>query len=1331
MLVATLGTALPMRTATAAPPPGGGTVIVDETFDGASVPDPAWRVDGVTCLTGTPAGSTPPAGGAQIPSCQGHTSGPVPPVGVTPGYLQLTDTAGNVAGDILYQRPVPATAGLSVVFEQYQYGGNEADGIGFFLVDGATTASTVGGSGGSLGYAPRDATPGVQGGYLGVGLDVYGNFYNDGEGRGRNCPVGQRSPGGTATGRIAPNVVTLRGPGNGFNGYCYLASTTTGDGAHPTSTLTGSLRGPAGTTTPPPAKRLVNVQVTPAPAPRVIVQIDFTGTGGSYEEVLNVPAPGGTPSTYKFGFLGSTGGNNDVHLLRNVVVRTINALDALQLVKQVSRAGTPLPATITAGTAIPYEYVVTNAGLETLTGLTVSDNKVGGITCDATTLPPEPDPGGTTVCRGSYTVTAADVAAGVVTNVATATAQSPGGPVDSNQDQVELPLVSSLSITKSVQTAPPFSVGQTITYRYVVTNTGGSRISQVAVTDNRVAAGAVICGAGALIPGAQTICTGPYTIAAGAIAADGTLTNVATAGGVSPIGQAVRSAPATAVIPLNADIAVTKTVSDATPTVGDSVTFTVTVKNNGPSLGAGVVISDKVPPGLTLLSSDPSVGSYDAATGRWTLPTLAVNGSATLRLTVRVDTAAAVTNGASVIAAGQPDPNPGNNTASAGLNPVTPTVDIAVTKSVDQPSIRVGHQAVFTITASNKGPFGATTVTLLDPIPSLLAYVSSSATKGSYDPGSAQWTIGGLAVGQSVSLTLTVRALGVGTVSNTASLAAVSPADINQLNDQDTATVLITPPLADLAVAKTVAPDPVIVGQEVTYQVTAYNIGPDPAPSVVVDEFGPVPTGLEIVSFSVTQGSFDGDALEWAVGRLDAGASPAVLTLVVKVLTPGTKVNTAVISDPAITDPDPSNNHSDATLVSNLPPLDIEVDKSVAPVRVRVTEQATFTVTAKNNGPNPATGLVLHDSLPDGLSHASFTGPGTYDPVSGEWTIGALASGATVTLTIVATADRAGTAVNVASLLSVDQTDTDASNNSASASLLVVEEADLSITKAVVPTVAAIGDIVTYTVVLTNNGPNTAGEIVAADPQRLFADFVEVTFSQGTFDQDQRVWSAGTLAPGAHATLVARIRVVNGGTTVNTVQITQSNLPDPDLINNQAQAVLMVPLADVSVAKAVDKELIPSGGQAVFTITVRNAGPETATGVTVADALPAGLTLVSAKPTTGGYATGTWTVGDLLPGATATLVLTVRGTTPGRHVNTAVATSTGPPDPDKGNNTATATVTVLTPGGELPPPTGGGQMPSTGMPTFVYGSIIGGGLLLAGGALLVVALRRRRGELPA
>ena len=355
-----------LRAPTAADPPTGGTTIVSETFTGTSVADPSWTVQNDACLTGATA--APPAGAAQIPTCAAHRVGDVPAMGATPGYLQLTDESGNAGGSVLYNRPVPASAGVSITFDQYQYGGNGADGIGFFLVDGSTNLTQAGGTR-RQSRVRADGTP-SRASRAAFSVSAWtrtATSTTTARTAAPGCPAGQRSP-STASGPVAPNVITLRGPGAGTTGYCYLASTTP-PCRRPTPNKPGTtLNGGTGTlraATLTASWRQVNIQVTPAPSPRVIVQVRYHAgrRRDPWITELNVPAPANCRRTYKFGLSASTGGSNDVHLIRNALVQSINPLPNLQLEKQVDRTGGHLPAGHQwRAPSIPYQYTVTNAG---------------------------------------------------------------------------------------------------------------------------------------------------------------------------------------------------------------------------------------------------------------------------------------------------------------------------------------------------------------------------------------------------------------------------------------------------------------------------------------------------------------------------------------------------------------------------------------------------------------------------------------------------------------------------------------------------------------------------------------------------------------------------------------------------------------------------------------------------------------------------------------------------------------------------------------------------------------------------------------------------------
>ncbi|HEY8481050.1 MAG TPA: hypothetical protein VIL71_14585, partial [Spirillospora sp.] len=217
------------------------------------------------------------------------------------------------------------------------------DGISFFLTDGAGRLTTPGAFGGSLGYAQRlpadrpgaPFVPGADRGYLGIGLDVLGDYFGDGEGRGNGCK--RRSPAGTRfrVPPVGPDIVTARGPGNGVRGYCFLAATTsnrTTTGPWPSS-LPGRLHADLRTMPVPltparaearlePAKRVVRLAVPPGPGSTATVDIDFRD-GRGFRRVLRFPAPQPVPAAVKFGFAASTGRSTDVTLIRKLTVRSM------------------------------------------------------------------------------------------------------------------------------------------------------------------------------------------------------------------------------------------------------------------------------------------------------------------------------------------------------------------------------------------------------------------------------------------------------------------------------------------------------------------------------------------------------------------------------------------------------------------------------------------------------------------------------------------------------------------------------------------------------------------------------------------------------------------------------------------------------------------------------------------------------------------------------------------------------------------------------------------------------------------------------------------------
>ncbi|MGW4384147.1 DUF7507 domain-containing protein, partial [Kitasatospora sp. NPDC004531] len=639
------------------------------------------------------------------------------------GYLRITDAANDQNAAVLFDQALPAGSGLDVTFDQWQYGSTTpatpADGISFFLVNGDVSLQHPGAFGGSLGYAqklPDDNPglaflPGVDGGYLGVGLDVLGNYFGDWEHRGNGCPT--RSPAGTGFRIPAPgaNMVTVRGPGDGLDGYCFLTATTSNfsTSAPWPSTLPGSLQGPLTSlpvgVTPAqaqallePSRRRVHVHLTPAPSPVLTIDVDFNDGTGPHP-ALSTPAPQPVPATYKFGFAGSTGLFTDVHLIRNVVINTDQPLPELNLVKQAHR---PLPADLTAGSQVPYDFVVTNAGNVPINNLGVNDPKAGPVHCPVTVL----QPGETVTCTATYIVTAADVAAGQVVNTAVATGTADGDPVQSPPSTETVPLITppGLDVVKQVDVPGPFHVGDTVPYTYVVRNTGGTEITGLAVTDDRVTG--ITCDLTTLAPrgspGDSTECHGSYVITA-ADADAGQVTNHAVAHGTSD-GRPLDSPETEATVPVvgPSSVALTKSADTAGPVrVGDAVDYTYTVTNTGETVLHDVFVVDDHSPTVTCDATVLNPGGSTTCRARYVVT---VGDRALGHLTNRAQAVGTDPRGETVVSAPQ----------EVSL-PVVGDARLELEKTADSAGpFRLGDTVDYTYTVANPAELTVSDVTVVD-----------------------------------------------------------------------------------------------------------------------------------------------------------------------------------------------------------------------------------------------------------------------------------------------------------------------------------------------------------------------------------------------------------------------------------------------------------------------------------------------------------------------------------------------------------------------------------------------------------------------------------------
>src|SRR5262249_45202891 len=146
--------------------------------------------------------------------------------------------------------------------------------------------------------------------------------------------------------------------------------------------------------------------------------------------------------------------------------------------------------------------------------------------------------------------------------------------------------------------------------------------------------------------------------------------------------------------PHEADLAVTKTVDNPTPNVGDKVTFTVTLTNFGPNDANSVAVQDSLPAGLILVSDTVSQGNYQPNTGKWNVGTVTVATPETLTITALVISPNPQTNCATITHTNTFDPNPNNDQACVTVAPSE--ADLALAKTVNDPTPNVGDTVTFT-----------------------------------------------------------------------------------------------------------------------------------------------------------------------------------------------------------------------------------------------------------------------------------------------------------------------------------------------------------------------------------------------------------------------------------------------------------------------------------------------------------------------------------------------------------------------------------------------------------------------------------------------------------
>ena len=586
--------------------------------------------------------------------------------------------------------------------------------------------------------------------------------------------------------------------------------------------------------------------------------------------------------------------------------------------------------------------------------------------------------------------------------------------------------------------------------------------------------------------------------------------------------------------------------------MGETLTFTVRATNRGPSPATGVTIADALPAGLSFVSAAPSQGSYDTATGIWTVGALDSLAQATLTLVARVDQPGALVNNASMASQDQIDPNPINNSDAESVN-AAPAADLRVAKAVSDAAPGVGALVTYTIAVTNLGPDDATSADVSDVLPAGVAFVSARASQGSYDAGTGIWTLGAVPATRTEILRVTGRVTELGTLVNTATRQSSTPVDPNAANDTGTAT-LTSSVVADLSLTKTPSVPVAAAGTSFTWTVAVVNNGPSTALGASVADSFPAPFTGVTWTCTASSGSrctspSGTGTIATTVDLLAGGSATFVATGLSAPVGSSPLVNVATVAVAAgTTDPDLSNN-SDTSAVGLASLADVQVTQAgpVVPGARHLRRLPHHDRQCRTVADSASTTLMV--PTPPGFLPVTVRGACSSLPCA----LGELAPGELreVIATLSPPADYAGPPTVIVRALAVSAPfDPRPENNAASVVTTVTQLADLSITKTG-PTTAVPGGRVTYAVTVANAGPSAATGVTVDDPTPAGLTLVSTSGDCTTaFPCD-----LGTMAPGTTRTIAATYTVAGG--TAAPPEITNaatvlSGISDPNPANNSA-----------------------------------------------------------------------------------------------------------------------------------------------------------------------------------